>query len=218
MIKIAPSILSADFSRLGEELKRAEDAGADWIHIDVMDGHFVPNITIGPVVIRSARPWCSLPFDVHLMVASPERFIDEFARAGADLITIHIESTKSIEKTLEKIKSLGKKAGLSLNPATPFEAVKPYMDFIDLILVMTVQPGFAGQKFMHEVVPKLKEIRQFINRSRLDIEVEVDGGINRETCNIAVDAGATVLAAGSALFGAADMKEEIRIWRKLVTQ
>ncbi|MDH7508664.1 MAG: ribulose-phosphate 3-epimerase [Methanomassiliicoccales archaeon] len=218
MIKIAPSILSANFSRLGEELKRAEDAGADWIHIDVMDGHFVPNITIGPVVIKSIRPSCSLPFDVHLMVASPERFIDEFARAGADLITIHIESTESIEKTLRQIKSLGKKAGLSLNPATPFETAKKYMELVDLVLVMTVQPGFAGQKFMPEVIPKLKEIRQFIDHSGLDIEVEVDGGINRQTCNVAVNAGATVLAAGSALFSAKDMKEEIRIWKELVTR
>ncbi|MEM2944488.1 MAG: ribulose-phosphate 3-epimerase [Methanomassiliicoccales archaeon] len=213
MVKIAPSILSANFSCLEIELRRVQDAGADWIHIDVMDGQFVPNITIGPVVIKAIRQICTLPFDVHLMINSPERFINEFSGAGADVITVHIEATKDPESTLKDIRRLGKKAGLSLNPSTPHDLIEPYLDLVDVILVMTVQPGFAGQKFLHEVVPKLKRINALIESSNRSIELEVDGGINRDTFPIVIEAGATVLAAGSALFNSKDMKEEIRLWK-----
>ncbi len=215
MIKIAPSILSADFSRLGEEVRRIEDAGADWVHVDVMDGNFVPNITIGPVVIGHVRSCCSLPFDVHLMIAAPERFVGAFSEAGADIITVHVESTGALEATLRHIRSLGKKVGLSLNPATPFSAVVPHMGLIDLLLIMTVQPGFAGQQFMHEVLPKIAEARKYVDDQGLGVEIEVDGGINKATGRLAVRSGATILAAGSALFSAGDLKAEIADWKRL---
>ncbi|MBM4237182.1 MAG: ribulose-phosphate 3-epimerase [Euryarchaeota archaeon] len=215
MIKIAPSILSADFSRLGEEVRRLEEAGADWVHVDVMDGNFVPNITIGPVVISHVRSRCSLPFDVHLMISSPEKFIDAFSQAGADIITVHVESTRELEATLRRIRSLGRKVGLSLNPGTPFSAVEAHMRVIDLLLIMTVQPGFAGQQFMHEVLPKIAEARKFVDDHGLDVDIEVDGGINKATGRLAVKSGATVLAAGSALFNARDLKGEIADWKAL---
>jgi ribulose-phosphate 3-epimerase len=215
MTKCAPSILSADFSRLGEEVERLEACGADWVHIDVMDGHFVPSITIGPAVIKAIRPRCRLPFDVHLMVQEPGRFIEDFAQAGADIITVHIEAAKDLALTLRRIKGLGKKVGLSLNPPTPFAAVVPYMDKIDLLLVMTVNPGFAGQKFIADCLPKIKEAREYVDARSLSVEIEVDGGINLTTAKQAVEAGATVLAAGSALFCAADMRREIEDWRRL---
>ncbi|MFP4197033.1 MAG: ribulose-phosphate 3-epimerase [Methanomassiliicoccales archaeon] len=217
MVKIAPSILSADFSNLGKELERAEACGADWIHIDVMDGNFVPNITLGPCVIRDVRPYTSLPFDVHLMIMHPERFIREFSEAGADYITIHTEATENIEGTLERISAEGIGAGLSLNPSTPFEAVEPYMHLIDLLLIMTVNPGFSGQTFMHDVVPKIRQAREFIDHSGLEVELAVDGGINSDTSRIAIEAGATVLDAGSALFGCGDMGGEIEAWRRTHT-
>ncbi|MDD1773792.1 MAG: ribulose-phosphate 3-epimerase, partial [Methanomassiliicoccales archaeon] len=164
MIKIAPSILSADFSRLGDELRKLEGAGADWVHVDVMDGNFVPNITIGPLVVRQVRQCSSLPFDVHLMILNPDRYIESFASAGSDIITVHVEATEKVRSTLKKIRSLGKRSGLSLNPETPFETVRPYMQEVDLLVVMTVHPGFAGQAFIPSVLSKIREARDYIDK------------------------------------------------------
>lgn len=213
MIKVAPSILSADFSRLGDEIRRVEKAGADWVHVDVMDGNFVPNITIGPGVVKAIRPHTCLPFDVHLMILRPENYVEEFAKAGADLITIHIESSDKVGETLDRIRSLGKKPGISLNPETPFTEVVPFMKEIELLLIMTVNPGFGGQSFMHEVLPKIVQARRYIEENRLEVEIAVDGGINAVTGKIAVEAGASVLDAGSSLFGAEDMTAEIAKWK-----
>jgi len=213
MIKVSPSMLSADFSRLGDELKRVEKAGADWVHIDVMDGMFVPNITIGQQVVKALRPLSSLPFDVHLMIVEPDRYVDGFSEAGSDMITIHVEADDKIKETLRHIRSLGRKAGLSLNPDTPFSAVEPYMHDIDLLLIMTVQPGFGGQSFREYCIPKIAEARKFIDQHNLLVEIAVDGGINRETGKFCADAGATVLAAGSSLFGQEDMAAEISLWQ-----
>jgi len=214
MTKIAPSILSADFSRLGEEVRRLEANGADWVHVDVMDGVFVPNITIGPGVVGALRPHTRLPFDVHLMIMEPERYIDEFARAGADIITMHVEATDNIRSNIDRIRGLGKKAGLSLNPETPFEEVLPYLDDIDLLLVMTVHPGFGGQSFIADCVPKIARAREYFDSIGSLAEVEVDGGINARTGRQCVKAGATVLAAGSSLFKSADMRAEMDQWRR----
>lgn len=213
MIKIAPSILSADFSRLGEEVERLETEGADWVHVDVMDGAFVPNITIGPSVVKAIRPWTALPFDVHLMIASPERYIEQFADAGADHITVHVEATDDIHGAIDLIHSLGKKAGLSLNPETPFPAVEPYLEGIDLLLVMTVHPGFGGQSFMPTGLPKIAAARERFDAMGSRAEIEVDGGINYDTGRQCIKAGATVLAAGSALFKCPDMRAEMDRWR-----
>ncbi|NYT11977.1 MAG: ribulose-phosphate 3-epimerase [Methanomassiliicoccales archaeon] len=213
MIKVAPSILSADFSKLGEEVKRVEKAGADWVHVDVMDGNFVPNITIGPGVVKAIRAHTGLPFDVHLMILRPENYIESFSEAGADLITIHLESSDKVEETLEKIRVMGKRPGVSLNPETSFHEVVPFIEEIDLLLIMTVNPGFGGQTFMHEVVPKIIEARRFIAENGLEVDIAVDGGINAATGKIAVEAGASVLDAGSSLFGAKDMAAEIAKWK-----
>ncbi|HPT74646.1 MAG TPA: ribulose-phosphate 3-epimerase [Methanomassiliicoccaceae archaeon] len=213
MIKIAPSILSADFSRLGEEVGRLETEGADWVHVDVMDGVFVPNITIGPAVVKAIRPCTSLPFDVHLMITSPERYIEQFADAGADYITVHVEATEDVKGAIDRIHSLGKKAGLSLNPETPFTAVEPYLEHIDLLLVMTVRPGFGGQSFMPVGLPKIAAARERFDAIGSSAELAVDGGINRDTGRECIDAGASVLAAGSALFKSPDMRAEMELWR-----
>jgi ribulose-phosphate 3-epimerase len=214
MIKVAPSILSADFGALGNEVRRVEEAGADWVHVDVMDGMFVPNITIGPEVIKKIRPHTDLPFDVHLMIVQPERYIDAFARSGADFITIHVEASEKISETLARIRSLGKRAGISINPETPFEAVIPYLEQIDLLLVMTVHPGFGGQSFIEEVVPKMTMAREHADTKGLEFDIEIDGGINASTGSRCVKAGASALAAGSALFGSKDMKAEIAAWHR----
>jgi ribulose-phosphate 3-epimerase len=198
---------------LGEEVRRLEADGADWVHVDVMDGIFVPNITIGPGVVRALRPHCRLPFDVHLMIVQPERYIEEFAKAGADSITIHVEATDKVRSNIDLIHGLGKKAGLSLNPETPFEDVLPYLDDIDLLLVMTVHPGFGGQSFIADCVPKIARAREYFDSVGSCAEVEVDGGINAQTGRRCVEAGATVLAAGSALFKHADMRAEMDKWR-----
>ena len=213
MIKIAPSILSADFSRLGEEVGRLETEGADWVHVDVMDGVFVPNITIGPAVVKAIRPCTSLPFDVHLMITSPERYIEQFADAGADYITVHVEATEDVKGAIDLIHSLGKKAGLSLNPETPFTAVEPYLEHIDLLLVMTVRPGFGGQSFMPVGLPKIAAARERFDAIGSSAELAVDGGINRDTGRECIDAGVSVLAAGSALFKSPDMRAEMELWR-----
>jgi ribulose-phosphate 3-epimerase len=197
---IAPSILSADFAKLGEEVRAVDEAGADWIHVDVMDGHFVPNITIGPGVVKAIRPHSAKPFDVHLMISPVDPFLDDFAEAGADIITVHPEAGPHLHRTLQHIKSLGKKAGVSLNPATPPDALDYVLDQIDLVLVMSVNPGFGGQKFISSQLGKIELIAEQIARRGLDITLEVDGGVDPETARQAVDAGATALVAGTAVF------------------
>ena len=206
-------MLSADFSRLGEELRRVEDAGADWVHIDVMDGMFVPNITVGPSVVRSLRSISSIPFDVHLMIEDPIRYVEAFSKAGADMITVHTESSGDVMASLDKIRALGRSPGISINPGTPFSEAERYMGKVDLILIMTVQPGFGGQAFREDCVSKISQARRYIDENGLNVEIVIDGGINRETGKICVDAGATVLAAGSSLFSIKDMKSEISLWR-----
>ena len=208
-IKISPSILSADFSILGDEIKSLERAGADLIHIDVMDGHFVPNITMGPPIIKMVRKCTKLPFDVHLMISPVEKYIKAFADAGSDIITIHPEATDNLKRAVSTIKSLGKKAGVSLNPKTPISALMDVINDIDLILIMSVNPGFAGQSFMGEVLPKVTELRKMINDKKLKIDIEIDGGINFETAPLAVKAGANILVSGTTIFSGS-LKDNIQ--------
>ncbi|MBI5032719.1 MAG: ribulose-phosphate 3-epimerase [Chloroflexi bacterium] len=200
MIKISSSILASDFARLGEQIKEADDAGADYIHVDVMDGHFVPNLTIGPVVVSWIRPVTKKPFDVHLMIESPEKYIDDFANAGADIITVQQEATVHLHRIVEQIKGFNKKAGVAINPATPIGTLEEILPFIDLVLVMTVNPGFGGQSFIQTMPQKIAAMRKMIDARKFDIELEVDGGINAETAPTVVAAGARVLVAGSAIF------------------
>ena len=208
-IKISPSILSADFSILGDEIKSLEQAGADLIHIDVMDGHFVPNITMGPPIIKMVRKCTKLPFDVHLMISPVEKYIKAFADAGSDIITIHPEATDNLKRAVGTIKSLGKKAGVSLNPKTPISALMDVINDIDLILIMSVNPGFAGQSFMSEVLLKVTELRKMINDKKLKIDIEIDGGINFETAPLAVKAGANILVSGTTIFSGS-LKDNIQ--------
>jgi len=208
-IKISPSILSADFSILGDEIKSLEQAGADLIHVDVMDGHFVPNITMGPPIIKMVRKCTKLPFDVHLMISPVEKYIKAFADAGSDIITIHPEATDNLKRAVSTIKSLGKKAGVSLNPKTPISALMDVINDIDLILIMSVNPGFAGQSFMGEVLPKVTELRKMINDKKLKIDIEIDGGINFETAPLAVKAGANILVSGTTIFSGS-LKDNIQ--------
>ena len=208
-IKISPSILSADFSILGDEIKSLEQAGADLIHIDVMDGHFVPNITMGPPIIKMIRKCTKLPFDVHLMISPVEKYIKAFADAGSDIITIHPEATDNLKRAVSSIKSLGKKVGVSLNPKTPISALMDVINDIDLILIMSVNPGFAGQSFMSEVLPKVTELRKMINDKKLKIDIEIDGGINFETAPLAVKAGANILVSGTTIFSGS-LKDNIQ--------
>lgn len=199
-IRIAPSILSADFARLGEEVAAIEAAGADWVHVDVMDGHFVPNLTIGPAVVKALRPHSTLPFDVHLMISPVDGFLDAFAEAGADIITVHPEAGPHVHRTVQRIKALGKLAGISLNPATPAKMLDYLIDDIDLVLVMSVNPGFGGQSFITSQLKKIEAVRKMIDKSGRDIRLEVDGGIDSTTAPLAIAAGADVLVAGTATF------------------
>ena len=208
-ILVAPSILSADFARLGEEIAAVEAAGADWIHVDVMDGRFVPNITIGPPVVKAIRRVTKLPLDVHLMIVEPERYVEEFAAAGADTITVHVEATTHLHRTLSHIRSLGKRAGVTLNPATNEDTLRYVLDVADQILVMSVNPGFGGQTLIREVLPKVAAIRKMIDERGLPIDLEIDGGITAETAKDAIDAGARILVAGNAVFNGKDYKSAI---------
>ena len=202
MLKIAPSILSADFARLGDQIREAEAGGADYIHVDVMDGHFVPNITIGAPIVRAIRPVTRLPLDVHLMIESPERFLKDFAEAGADLITVHQEACVHLHRTIEQIRSLGKRAGVSINPATPAGVLDEILPYVDLVLVMTVNPGFGGQSFIESMLAKIRDIHQRLAALGSAAELEVDGGVSYETAPMIAAAGASVLVAGSSVFGA----------------
>lgn len=199
-IKISPSILSADFGRLGEQVAEASAAGADYIHVDIMDGHFVPNLTAGPVIVSAIKPWTRLPLDVHLMIEEPDRLIPDFAKAGANILTVHPEACRHLHRVIYQIKELGARAGVSLNPGTPASALEPVIGDVDLVLVMTVNPGFGGQKYIHSVTRKIAKVREMLDKAGSGAELEVDGGINSETAPIAVEAGARVLVAGSAVF------------------
>jgi ribulose-phosphate 3-epimerase len=209
---IAPSILSADFARLGEEVRAIDEAGADWIHIDVMDGHFVPNLTMGPGIVKALRPHSRKPFDVHLMISPVDNFLDAFAEAGADTITVHPEAGPHLHRTVQRVKALGKKAGVSLNPGTPSDAIDYVLENLDLVLVMSVNPGFGGQKFITSQLKKIEAIASRIAARKLDVRLEVDGGIDPETARQAVEAGADVLVAGTAVFhgGATAYADNIR--------
>ena len=214
-IKISPSILSCDFSEIGSEIEKLNNSGADLIHIDVMDGHFVPNLTFGPPVISKIRKCSKLPFDVHLMISPVEKYIQDYANAGADIITFHPEATDNIQRTIDVIKSCGKKVGISLNPETPSTVIENYLKEIDLILIMSVNPGFAGQKFMPEVLDKVKFFRSKIDNEDLDIDIEIDGGIDFETAPLAIEAGANILVSGTTIFkGGNNISENIKNLRK----
>lgn len=209
MIKISPSILSSDYGNLSSELKRMEACGADMLHIDVMDGHFVPNITLGAPIVKCIRKSSTLPFDVHLMISDPYKYIHDFVNAGSDIITFHAEADSDIEKTIDLILASGKKAGLSVKPKTPVEAVYPYLDKLSMVLVMTVEPGFGGQSFMENMMPKVSAVRSEIDRRGLDVDIQVDGGINKDTISIAAKAGANVFVSGNAIFSSDDAEKTI---------
>jgi ribulose-phosphate 3-epimerase len=212
-IQISPSILSADFSQLGNEIKRLEEGGADMIHVDVMDGHFVPNLTIGPPVIKALRKQCSIKFDVHLMISPVHKYIEAYADAGADIITIHPEATENLEESISKIKSLNKKVGVSLNPESKLDLITNYLEKIDLVLIMSVNPGFGGQKFMPEVLDKVKQLKEIKSKKTMNFDIEIDGGINFDNCQSAIEAGANILVSGTTVFKSnnGDIKKNINL-------
>lgn len=215
MTKIAPSILSADFSRLGEEIKDVERGGADYIHVDVMDGHFVPNITIGPLIVDAIRPITDLPLDVHLMIENPDKYIPEFAKAGADILSVHVEACPHLHRTIHLIKEHGVKAGVVLNPHTPVSMIEHVIEDVDLVLLMTVNPGFGGQSFIEKVLPKVKTVSDLCKEKGLDIDIEIDGGVNPETAKLCREHGANVLVAGSAIYKKENRKDAIEAIRGL---
>jgi len=218
MGKIAPSILSADFTRLGEEIKDVEKAGADYIHIDVMDGHFVPNITIGPMIVKAARRVTALPLDVHLMISEPDQFIEDFAEAGASIITVHSEAVNHLHRTIHLIRDKGVRPGVALNPATPLGVVEYVLGQLDMVVLMTVNPGFEAQKFIPEVIPKIRSLRKMVNDLNLSLEIEVDGGIDPENIGRVSSAGADVFVAGSAIYYSKDYKETISLMRERMSE
>ncbi len=216
MNKLAPSILSADFSRLAEDVAVIEKAGADYIHVDVMDGHFVPNITMGPIVMKSLLGKTGLPFDVHLMIEKPEQYIESFATKNTEFITVHAEACIHLHRVIQQIKSLGIKAGVSFNPATPLDALEHIIDDLDLVLIMSVNPGFGGQKFIPSALEKIKAVNELKNRRRPELEIEIDGGITADNIDLVLDAGANIIVAGSAIFGAGDVYSETKRFMKLI--
>ncbi len=213
MGKIAPSILSADFTRLGDEIRDVESAGADYIHIDVMDGHYVPNITIGPMIVEAAKRSTRLPLDVHLMISNPDQYIDIFRQSGADIITVHAEAVDHLHRSVQSIREAGARTGVSLNPSTPLQVIEYILDELDMVLVMTVNPGFGGQEFIPEVIPKIERLREMIQQRGLNTEIEVDGGINLDTIGPVSAAGATIFVAGSAIFHSKDYSKTIHMMR-----
>ena len=213
MIKIAPSILSANFAKLGEEIIDVEKGGADYIHVDVMDGHFVPNITIGPLIVEAIKPVTSLPLDVHLMIENPDKYIQPFADAGASIISVHQETSPHLHRTIQSIKDANVKAGVVINPATPLVMIEEILAYVDLVLIMTVNPGFGGQSFIYETLPKIKQLYELRQKNNYNFEIEVDGGVNETTAKLCTDAGADVLVAGSAVFNQKDRKKAIEAIR-----
>ena len=218
MGKISPSILSADFTRLAEEVTAVEKAGADYIHIDVMDGRFVPNITIGPMIVKAVRRVTELPLDVHLMISNPDQFVEEFVKAGADLITVHAEAVKNLHRSIQKIKGAGGKPGVSLNPATPLDVLEYVLGDLTMVLLMTVNPGFEGQEFIPAVIPKIRRLKEMIDQRGLQVDIEVDGGIGPETVHLVSSAGANVFVAGSAIFYSKDYGQTIRLMRERMVE